>query len=68
MSNHRNRHSPPDINISGSDFTADGNTIRFGLSAVRNVGEAAVQEITSKREAAESLLPCKISCRGMDSG
>jgi DNA polymerase-3 subunit alpha len=42
---------PPDINVSGSDFTADGNTIRFGLSAVRNVGEAAVAEIVAQREA-----------------
>ena len=41
---------PPDINVSGSDFTADGNTIRFGLSAVRNVGEAAVAEIVAQRE------------------
>ncbi len=41
---------PPDVNVSGNDFTADGNTIRFGLCAVRNVGEAAVQEIVAKRE------------------
>lgn len=41
---------PPDINVSGSDFTADGNTIRFGLSGVRNVGDAAVQEIVTQRE------------------
>ena len=33
---------PPDVNVSGSDFTADGKAIRFGLSAVKNVGEAAV--------------------------
>lgn len=42
---------PPDVNVSGSDFTADGQSIRFGLSAVKNVGEAAVQEIVSKRNA-----------------
>lgn len=41
---------PPDINSSGSDFTADGQSIRFGLSAVRNVGEAAIAEIISKRD------------------
>jgi DNA polymerase III subunit alpha len=41
---------PPDINVSGSDFTADGKAIRFGLSAVKNVGEAAVEEIVTKRE------------------
>jgi DNA polymerase III subunit alpha len=44
---------PPDINVSGSDFTADGNAIRFGLAAVKNVGEAAVQHIVSVRSAGE---------------
>jgi DNA polymerase-3 subunit alpha len=41
---------PPDVNISGNDFTVDGQSIRFGLSAVKNVGEAAVAEIVAKRE------------------
>lgn len=40
---------PPDVNVSGRDFTADGNSIRFGLGAVRNCGEAAVDEIVAKR-------------------
>jgi DNA polymerase III subunit alpha len=42
---------PPDINVSGKAFTADGNTIRFGMGAIRNVGENAVEEIITKREA-----------------
>jgi len=42
---------PPDINVSGKEFTADGNTIRFGMCAIRNVGENAVEEIINKREA-----------------
>jgi DNA polymerase-3 subunit alpha len=41
---------PPDINVSGQDFTADGNAIRFGLSAVRNVGEVAIVEIVRERD------------------
>jgi DNA polymerase-3 subunit alpha len=41
---------PPDVNVSGHDFTADGQSIRFGLAGVKNVGEAAVQEIVLKRE------------------
>lgn len=40
---------PPDVNVSGLDFTADKNAIRFGLSAVRNVGEAAVLNIVAQR-------------------
>ncbi len=41
---------PPDVNVSGNDFTADGKAIRFGLSAIKNVGEAAINNIVSERE------------------
>jgi len=40
----------PDINRSESDFTADEGTITFGLSAVRNVGEAVVALIVEERD------------------
>ena len=41
---------PPDVNDSDSDFTpADGNAIRYGLSAVRNVGEQVVDAIIAAR-------------------
>ena len=42
---------PPDINDSDSDFTPQGNDIRFGLSAIRNVGEAVVESIIATRTA-----------------
>jgi len=41
---------PPDVNESGPDFTVVGNAIRFGLTAVKNVGEGAVREIIEKRK------------------
>ena len=41
---------PPDINESRSDFTAVGDKIRFGLAAVKNVGEKAVEVILESRE------------------
>ncbi|MGD9680025.1 MAG: DNA polymerase III subunit alpha [Candidatus Obscuribacterales bacterium] len=41
---------PPDVNVSGAEFTADNGSIRFGLSAVKNVGEAAIAEIVQQRE------------------
>lgn len=41
---------PPDVNMSGADFTANEQTITFGLSAVRNVGEGAINEIVKQRE------------------
>ena len=40
----------PEINVSQSDFTAGGATIRFGLSAIRNVGEGVVDLIVEERE------------------
>jgi DNA polymerase-3 subunit alpha len=41
---------PPDVNESDSDFTpADGKSIRYGLSAVRNVGEQVVDAIIGAR-------------------
>ncbi len=42
---------PPDINESDSDFTPRGSDIRFGLSAVRNVGENVVASILTTRRA-----------------
>jgi len=41
---------PPDINRSGADFRVVGKEILFGLSAVKNVGEGAVESILSERE------------------
>lgn len=41
---------PPDINKSDRNFTVDGNAIRFGLAAVKNVGGSVVDEIVEERE------------------
>src|SRR3954447_14278972 len=40
---------PPDVNDSDSDYTPRGTDIRFGLSAVRNVGENVVAAIVEAR-------------------
>ena len=40
---------PPDINQSGVEFTVDGSQIRFGLVAVKNVGESAIESIIACR-------------------
>ncbi|MGA4542198.1 DNA polymerase III subunit alpha [Uniformispora flossi] len=43
---------PPDVNESDADFTPQGDTqIRFGLSAVRNVGANVVDSIAQTRRA-----------------
>src|SRR5439155_1146313 len=36
---------PPDVNASREDFTATGDTIRFGLGAVKGVGSKAIEAI-----------------------
>ncbi len=41
---------PPDVNESESDYTPRGTDIRFGLAAIRNVGEGAVELIKRARE------------------
>ena len=42
---------PPDVNASQVDFAVVEGKIRFGLNAVKNVGEAAAQAIVAAREA-----------------
>lgn len=42
---------PPDVNSSAGTFTAVGTDIRFGLTAVRNVGANVVEEIVKARDA-----------------
>ncbi|MEQ8212777.1 MAG: DNA polymerase III subunit alpha, partial [Smithellaceae bacterium] len=41
---------PPDINESQKDFSISGENIRFGLAAVKNVGEAAIESIIAMRQ------------------
>ncbi len=41
---------PPDIRYSQSKFSVEGKNIRFGLLAIKNVGEGAAQNIVEARE------------------
>ncbi|HEX4664665.1 MAG TPA: DNA polymerase III subunit alpha, partial [Terriglobales bacterium] len=41
---------PPDINFSDANFTPHGEAIRFGLSAVKNVGRNAIDSILQARK------------------
>ena len=43
---------PPDVNVSAEDFRVVDGKIRFGLNAVKNVGESAVRAILAAREEA----------------
>jgi DNA polymerase-3 subunit alpha len=67
---------PPDVNRSGLDFTIeeadvsseeDGTpVIRFGLGAVKNVGEGPVETILAAREAGGSFRDLDDFCRRVD--
>ncbi|MGH9454518.1 MAG: DNA polymerase III subunit alpha, partial [Terriglobia bacterium] len=41
---------PPDINESDLTFTPSGTNIRFGLTAIKNVGTAAIQSVIAARQ------------------
>lgn len=41
---------PPDVNISYDAFTPQGSAIRFGLAAIKGLGQAAVSAIVAARE------------------
>ncbi|WAW15357.1 DNA polymerase III subunit alpha [Peptostreptococcus equinus] len=41
---------PPDVNKSFAKFSVDGNDIRFGLAAVKNVGASVIDDIVKERE------------------
>jgi DNA polymerase-3 subunit alpha len=48
------RVEPPDVLFSDADFTPHGNAIRFGLTAIKNVGRNAIDSIlAARRELAE---------------
>src|SRR3984957_4980743 len=40
---------PPDVQISGADFTPSATGIRFGLTAIKNVGRNAIDSILGAR-------------------
>ncbi len=57
---------PPDINRSGVDFTPLDQHILFGLSAVRNVGQGAIEDILKAREASGPFQSLADLCDRID--
>jgi DNA polymerase-3 subunit alpha len=56
----------PDVNSSERDFTPVGDSIRFGLSAVRHVGEAVVDKIVEARTKKGDFDSFSDFCRKVD--
>jgi len=65
----RRHHIPvlqPDINTSGKSFTADGDKILFGLVAVKNVGEGAIDAILEARQNGGAFSSLHEFCERVD--
>ncbi|SHO50460.1 DNA polymerase III subunit alpha [Desulfopila aestuarii] len=58
---------PPDINESFKDFTVVNDRIRFGLAAVKNVGESALDSIIEEREQNGKYSSLSNFCNRVDS-
>jgi len=58
---------PPDINESFRDFTVIDERIRFGLAAVKNVGDSALDSILEERESGGPYLSLEDFCNRVDS-
>ncbi len=58
---------PPDINESQDDFTiSHGNKIRFGLGAIKNVGDKAIESIIQSREEGGRFTSILDFCKRVD--
>jgi DNA polymerase-3 subunit alpha len=58
---------PPDVNESDHGFVVSGNSIRFGLDAVKNVGHAAVEMIIAARDSTGNFESIWDFCGRVDS-
>ncbi len=59
---------PPDVNVSVEDFRVVEGRIRFGLNAVKNVGESAVRSILAAREEGGPFASIWDFCERVDPG
>ncbi len=57
---------PPDVHRSGLHFTVEGQAIRFGLLAVKNVGQGAIESIVAAREAGGHFRSLADLCARVD--
>jgi DNA polymerase III subunit alpha len=58
---------PPDINRSGLDFTVEGKSLRFGLGAIKNVGDGTIESVLAARDRVGSFASLSQLCREVDS-
>jgi DNA polymerase-3 subunit alpha len=59
---------PPDVNHSEWSFTPDGEAIRFGMGAVKNLGQSAVEAIGKARQEVGPFTSLHQMCEKVDLG
>ena len=59
---------PPDINSSCDNFTVEGDYIRFGMGAVKNVGRGLIRSMVSKRKEGGPFKSLEDFIQRMDEG
>jgi DNA polymerase-3 subunit alpha len=57
---------PPDINRSQAQFSLEGGSIRFGLAAIKNVGEGAIEPMLKARAERGPFASVEDLCRRAD--
>ena len=57
---------PPDVHSSGVEFTVEGQAIRFGLLAVKNVGQGAIESIIAARAEGGAFRSLRDFCERVD--
>jgi len=57
---------PPDVSRSGLDFVIEGGNIRFGLGAIKNVGEGPIATILEARQQREPFKDIDDFCSRVD--
>ena len=58
---------PPDVNESLSSFTSVNGKIRFGLSAIKNIGDSTIESIINVRKESGKFTTIFQFCKNMDS-
>jgi DNA-directed DNA polymerase III PolC len=58
--------APPDVNRSGARFTVEGEVLRFGLAAIKNVGESAIESIVRLRQDTGTFASLTDFCARVD--
>jgi DNA polymerase-3 subunit alpha len=59
---------PPDVNASDLNFTPDSGAIRFGLGAIKNLGQSAVESILKARSEEGRFRSLYYFCETVDLG